>query len=114
MVFLIWRQTGDLWKVVSTLAYVEQVMCGTPTPRTPTPPLPACTPAPLHPRYRPLSPSGYGLPDDIVIEKRGRGDTFVDCSGADVRISCMKFVQHDAVEGILGGSLSARVRWVRL
>ncbi|XP_015420174.1 PREDICTED: SHC SH2 domain-binding protein 1 [Myotis davidii] len=44
---------------------------------------------------------GYGLPDDIVIEKRGRGDTFVDCSGADVRISCMKFVQHDAVEGIL-------------
>ncbi|XP_008150613.2 SHC SH2 domain-binding protein 1 [Eptesicus fuscus] len=44
---------------------------------------------------------GYGLPDDIVIEKRGKGDTFVDCSGADVKISCMKFVQHDAVEGIL-------------
>ncbi|XP_070254019.1 SHC SH2 domain-binding protein 1 [Myotis yumanensis] len=44
---------------------------------------------------------GYGLPDDIVIEKRGKGDTFVDCSGADVRISCVKFVQHDAVEGIL-------------
>ncbi|CAK6436557.1 unnamed protein product [Pipistrellus nathusii] len=44
---------------------------------------------------------GYGLPDDIVIEKRGEGDTFVDCSGADVRISCLKFVQHDAVEGIL-------------
>ncbi|XP_014306544.2 LOW QUALITY PROTEIN: SHC SH2 domain-binding protein 1, partial [Myotis lucifugus] len=44
---------------------------------------------------------GYGLPDDIVIEKRGKGDTFVDCSGADVRISCVKFIQHDAVEGIL-------------
>lgn len=66
------------------------------------------------PATGPLSPSGYGLPDDIVIEKRGKGDTFVDCSGADVRISCMKFVQHDAVEGILGGSLSAHVRWVRL
>ncbi|XP_043292911.1 SHC SH2 domain-binding protein 1 isoform X2 [Cervus elaphus] len=23
---------------------------------------------------------GYGLPDDIVIEKRGKGDTFVDCT----------------------------------
>ncbi|XP_036288621.1 SHC SH2 domain-binding protein 1 [Pipistrellus kuhlii] len=44
---------------------------------------------------------GYGLPDDIVIEKRGQGDTFVDCSGADVRISCVKFIQHGAVEGIL-------------
>ncbi|XP_033074181.1 SHC SH2 domain-binding protein 1 isoform X3 [Trachypithecus francoisi] len=44
---------------------------------------------------------GYGLPDDIVIEKRGKGDTFVDCTGADIKISCIKFVQHDAVEGIL-------------
>lgn len=44
---------------------------------------------------------GYGLPDDIVIEKRGKGDTFVDCTGADVKISSIKFVQHDAVEGIL-------------
>ncbi|XP_036087124.1 SHC SH2 domain-binding protein 1 isoform X2 [Rousettus aegyptiacus] len=44
---------------------------------------------------------GYGLPDDVVIEKCGKGDTFVDCTGADVRISSIKFVQHDAVEGIL-------------
>ncbi|XP_053772203.1 SHC SH2 domain-binding protein 1 [Desmodus rotundus] len=44
---------------------------------------------------------GYGLPDDIVIEQRGKGDTFVDCTGADVKISNIKFVQHDAVEGIL-------------
>ena len=48
-----------------------------------------------------LSPAGYGLPDDIVIEQRGKGDTFVDCTGADVKISNIKFVQHDAVEGIL-------------
>ncbi|EHH31634.1 SHC SH2 domain-binding protein 1, partial [Macaca mulatta] len=44
---------------------------------------------------------GYGLPDDIVIEKRGKGDTFVDCTGADIKISSIKFAQHDAVEGIL-------------
>ncbi|XP_049643350.1 SHC SH2 domain-binding protein 1 [Suncus etruscus] len=44
---------------------------------------------------------GYGLPDDIVIEKKGKGDTFVDCTGADIKISGIKFVQHDAVEGIL-------------
>ncbi|XP_006872622.1 PREDICTED: SHC SH2 domain-binding protein 1 [Chrysochloris asiatica] len=44
---------------------------------------------------------GYGLPDDIVIEKRGKGDTFVDCTGADIKISNIKFVQHGAVEGIL-------------
>uniref|UniRef100_A0A8D0GFR6 SHC SH2 domain-binding protein 1 n=1 Tax=Sphenodon punctatus TaxID=8508 RepID=A0A8D0GFR6_SPHPU len=44
---------------------------------------------------------GYGLPDDIVIEKRGKGDSFVDCTGASVRISSLKLVQHDAVEGIL-------------
>ncbi|XP_037000908.2 SHC SH2 domain-binding protein 1 [Artibeus jamaicensis] len=44
---------------------------------------------------------GFGLPDDIVIEQRGKGDTFVDCTGADVKISNIKFVQHDAVEGIL-------------
>lgn len=37
----------------------------------------------------------------MVIEKCGKGDTFVDCTGADVRISSIKFVQHDAVEGIL-------------
>uniref|UniRef100_A0A8C9P2C9 SHC SH2 domain-binding protein 1 n=1 Tax=Spermophilus dauricus TaxID=99837 RepID=A0A8C9P2C9_SPEDA len=44
---------------------------------------------------------GYGLPDDIVIEKRGKGDTFMDGTGADIKISNIKFVQHDAVEGIL-------------
>ncbi|XP_043842988.1 SHC SH2 domain-binding protein 1 [Dromiciops gliroides] len=44
---------------------------------------------------------GYGLPDDIVIEKRGKGDNFVDCTGANVKIANVKFVQHDAVEGIL-------------
>uniref|UniRef100_A0A8C6J2R9 SHC SH2 domain-binding protein 1 n=2 Tax=Melopsittacus undulatus TaxID=13146 RepID=A0A8C6J2R9_MELUD len=44
---------------------------------------------------------GYGLPDDIVIEKRGKGDNFVDCTGNNVRISSLKLVQHDAVEGIL-------------
>ncbi|KAI6077659.1 SHC SH2 domain-binding protein 1 isoform X2 [Aix galericulata] len=44
---------------------------------------------------------GYGLPDDIVIEKQGKGDNFVDCTGANVKISNLKFIQHDAVEGIL-------------
>ncbi|XP_040838702.1 SHC SH2 domain-binding protein 1 [Ochotona curzoniae] len=44
---------------------------------------------------------GYGLPDEIVIENRGKGDTFVDCTGVDIKISNIKFVQHDAVEGIL-------------
>ncbi|XP_078527617.1 SHC SH2 domain-binding protein 1 isoform X1 [Lissotriton helveticus] len=44
---------------------------------------------------------GYGLPDDIVIEKLGKGDNFVDCTGANIKISNMKFVQHDAVEGIV-------------
>ncbi|KAK7813516.1 hypothetical protein U0070_012521 [Myodes glareolus] len=44
---------------------------------------------------------GYGLPDDIVIEKRGKGDTFVDCTGMNVKISSIKFIQHDSVEGIL-------------
>ncbi|XP_006887885.1 PREDICTED: SHC SH2 domain-binding protein 1 [Elephantulus edwardii] len=44
---------------------------------------------------------GYGLPDDIVIEKRGKGDTFVDCTGANIKISNIKFVQHGAIEGIL-------------
>ncbi|NWR29408.1 SHCBP protein, partial [Tachuris rubrigastra] len=44
---------------------------------------------------------GYGLPDDIVIENRGKGDNFFDCTGDNVRISGLKLVQHDAVEGIL-------------
>lgn len=41
-----------------------------------------------------------------MIEKRGKGDTFVDCTGADVKISSIKFVQHDAVEGILSEYLN--------
>ncbi|XP_051038636.1 SHC SH2 domain-binding protein 1 [Phodopus roborovskii] len=44
---------------------------------------------------------GYGLPDDIVIEKKGKGDTFLDCTGMEVKISSIKFIQHDSVEGIL-------------
>nr|XP_060644420.1 SHC SH2 domain-binding protein 1 [Anolis sagrei ordinatus] len=44
---------------------------------------------------------GYGLPDDIVIEERGKADAFVECTGANVRISSLKLIQHDAVEGIL-------------
>ncbi|XP_042336634.1 SHC SH2 domain-binding protein 1 [Sceloporus undulatus] len=44
---------------------------------------------------------GYGFPDDIVIEERGKADVFVECTGANVKISSLKLVQHDAVEGIL-------------
>ncbi|XP_062405785.1 SHC SH2 domain-binding protein 1 [Sardina pilchardus] len=44
---------------------------------------------------------GYGLPDEVVIEKKSKGDTFVECTGADVKISNLKFIQHDAIEGIL-------------
>ena len=36
-----------------------------------------------------------------MIEKRGEGDNFVDCTGANIKISSLKLVQHDAVEGIL-------------
>lgn len=36
-----------------------------------------------------------------MIEKQGKGDNFFDCTGANVRISSVKLVQHDAVEGIL-------------
>ncbi|XP_066569790.1 SHC SH2 domain-binding protein 1 [Amia ocellicauda] len=44
---------------------------------------------------------GFGLTDDVVIEKKGKGDTFVDSTGASVKISNLKFIQHDAIEGIL-------------
>ncbi|XP_027015998.1 SHC SH2 domain-binding protein 1 [Tachysurus fulvidraco] len=44
---------------------------------------------------------GYGLPDEIIIEKRNKGDTFVESIGVDVKISNLKFIQHDAIEGIL-------------
>uniref|UniRef100_A0A8C4NCK6 SHC binding and spindle associated 1 n=1 Tax=Eptatretus burgeri TaxID=7764 RepID=A0A8C4NCK6_EPTBU len=44
---------------------------------------------------------GFGLPDDVVIEKSGRGDMFVQCSADMISMSNIKFVQHDTVEGIL-------------
>uniref|UniRef100_A0A8C1XN14 SHC SH2-domain binding protein 1 n=1 Tax=Cyprinus carpio TaxID=7962 RepID=A0A8C1XN14_CYPCA len=44
---------------------------------------------------------GYGLPDEVVIEKRNKGDAFVESTGANVRLSNLKFIQHDAIEGIL-------------
>nr|XP_020670215.1 SHC SH2 domain-binding protein 1 [Pogona vitticeps] len=48
-----------------------------------------------------VSLEGYGLPDDVVIEERGKADAFVECTGADVKISSLKLIQHDATEGIL-------------
>ncbi|KAK3528257.1 hypothetical protein QTP86_028499 [Hemibagrus guttatus] len=44
---------------------------------------------------------GYGLPDEIIIEKRNKGDTFVESIGVEVKISNLRFIQHDAIEGIL-------------
>uniref|UniRef100_A0A670YW39 SHC binding and spindle associated 1 n=1 Tax=Pseudonaja textilis TaxID=8673 RepID=A0A670YW39_PSETE len=44
---------------------------------------------------------GYGLPDDIVIEKQGKSHAFVECTGKDVKISNLKLIQHDAEKGIL-------------
>lgn len=44
---------------------------------------------------------GFGFPDDVVIEKKNKGDSFVESSGADVKLSNIKFIQHDAIEGIL-------------
>uniref|UniRef100_A0A3Q3IZW1 Uncharacterized protein n=1 Tax=Monopterus albus TaxID=43700 RepID=A0A3Q3IZW1_MONAL len=44
---------------------------------------------------------GFGFPDDVVIEKKDKGDSFVETTGADVRLSNIKFIQHDAIEGIL-------------
>uniref|UniRef100_A0A8B9LIR6 SHC SH2-domain binding protein 1 n=1 Tax=Astyanax mexicanus TaxID=7994 RepID=A0A8B9LIR6_ASTMX len=48
----------------------------------------------------PLS-AGYGLPDEIVIEKKNKGNTFVESSAASAKISNLKFIQHDAIEGIM-------------
>lgn len=45
--------------------------------------------------------SGFGFPDEVVIEKKSKGDSFVESTGADVRLSNIKFIQHDAIEGIL-------------
>ncbi|CAL8361787.1 SHC SH2 domain-binding protein 1 isoform X1 [Gadus morhua] len=44
---------------------------------------------------------GFGLPDEVVIEKKNKGDTFVETTGAAIKISNVKFIQHDAIEGIL-------------
>ncbi|KAK7913002.1 hypothetical protein WMY93_013213 [Mugilogobius chulae] len=44
---------------------------------------------------------GFGLPDEVVIEKKGKGDSFIESTGANVKISNIKFIQHDAIEGIL-------------
>uniref|UniRef100_A0A8C7D6N1 SHC binding and spindle associated 1 n=1 Tax=Oncorhynchus kisutch TaxID=8019 RepID=A0A8C7D6N1_ONCKI len=48
-----------------------------------------------------ISVEGFGLPDEVVIEKKNKGDSFVASTGADVKVSNVKFIQHDAVEGIL-------------
>jgi hypothetical protein len=37
----------------------------------------------------------------VVIEKKNKGDTFVETTGAAIKISNVKFIQHDAIEGIL-------------
>uniref|UniRef100_A0A8C6SU37 SHC SH2-domain binding protein 1 n=1 Tax=Neogobius melanostomus TaxID=47308 RepID=A0A8C6SU37_9GOBI len=37
----------------------------------------------------------------VVIEKKGKGDSFIDSTGATVKISNIKFIQHDAIEGIV-------------
>uniref|UniRef100_A0A3B4XR66 SHC SH2-domain binding protein 1 n=1 Tax=Seriola lalandi dorsalis TaxID=1841481 RepID=A0A3B4XR66_SERLL len=48
-----------------------------------------------------ITVEGFGFPDDVVIEKKNKGDSFVESTGADVRLSNIKFIQHDAIEGIL-------------
>ncbi|XP_053174873.1 SHC SH2 domain-binding protein 1 [Scomber japonicus] len=48
-----------------------------------------------------ISIEGFGLPDEVVIEKKNKGDSFVESTGGDVRMSNIKFIQHDAIEGIL-------------
>uniref|UniRef100_A0A8C8H662 Right handed beta helix domain-containing protein n=1 Tax=Oncorhynchus tshawytscha TaxID=74940 RepID=A0A8C8H662_ONCTS len=48
-----------------------------------------------------ISVEGFGLPDEVVIEKKNKGDSFVASTGADVKVSNVKFIQHDAIEGIL-------------
>ncbi|XP_029354269.1 SHC SH2 domain-binding protein 1 isoform X2 [Echeneis naucrates] len=48
-----------------------------------------------------ITVEGFGFPDDVVIEKKSKGDSFVESTGADVRLCNIKFIQHDAIEGIL-------------
>ncbi|KAJ8249424.1 hypothetical protein GJAV_G00234670 [Gymnothorax javanicus] len=42
---------------------------------------------------------GYGMPDDVVIEQNCKGDSFIETTGDDIKISNLKFIQHDAVAG---------------
>ncbi|KAM9826411.1 SHC SH2 domain-binding protein 1 isoform X1 [Syngnathus typhle] len=52
---------------------------------------------------------GYGPPDEVVFEKKYTGDSFIVSTGAEIKMSNIKFIQHDAIEGILcvrKGSLS--------
>uniref|UniRef100_A0A8C5G864 Right handed beta helix domain-containing protein n=1 Tax=Gouania willdenowi TaxID=441366 RepID=A0A8C5G864_GOUWI len=48
-----------------------------------------------------ITMEGFGFPDDVVIEKKNKGDSFVECSGAEVRLSNIKFIQNDSIEGII-------------
>ncbi|XP_061593019.1 SHC SH2 domain-binding protein 1 isoform X2 [Cololabis saira] len=48
-----------------------------------------------------ISIEGFGDPDEVVIEKTSKGDSFVKTTGNEVRLSNIKFIQHDAIEGIL-------------
>lgn len=48
-----------------------------------------------------ITVEGFGLPDEVVIEKKGKGDSFVESTGANIKMSNIKFIQHDAIEGIL-------------
>ncbi|KAJ0001914.1 hypothetical protein NQD34_001710 [Periophthalmus magnuspinnatus] len=45
--------------------------------------------------------ASFGLPDEVVIEKKGKGDSFIESTGVNVKISNIKFIQHDAIEGIV-------------
>lgn len=49
----------------------------------------------------PICAPGFGFPDDVVIEKKNKGDSFVESTGVDVKLRNIKFIQHDAIEGIL-------------
>ncbi|XP_054627747.1 SHC SH2 domain-binding protein 1 [Dunckerocampus dactyliophorus] len=44
---------------------------------------------------------GFGLPDEVVIEKKYSGDSFIESTAADVQISNIKFIENEAIEGIL-------------
>ncbi|CAJ1048683.1 SHC SH2 domain-binding protein 1 isoform X1 [Xyrichtys novacula] len=48
-----------------------------------------------------ITVEGFGPPDDVVIEKKNKGDSFVESTGPEVKLSNIKFIQHDAIEGIL-------------